>query len=261
MAPHFRLVGSRRHLARSRRDPHRRQWCGQGFRRSARTVPDADVFRMTLDPGATVTYVAELHAEPAAALRCGSRTPSRIRKDQPHPLQGHRHRHRRTVGPVPDHRSWVKARSSSRRRSPRLGGARLYRHRFRLLGKVFGVTPTPTASGAPRRKPSCRRRSSGSVRLSQSQPLACARTRSSWPVGRVPARWSLALFDPPVAPAGAYFARDGRAGFLRSSSIWRRTAPDRAVMLIPTWFLLLAWVTAAGFAVSGSIQRSSSARL
>jgi PAS domain-containing protein len=30
---------------------------------------------------------------------------------------------------------------------------------------------------------------------------------------------------------------------------------ERAVMLIPTWFLLLVWVTAAGFTVTGQVSR------
>ena len=33
---------------------------------------------------------------------------------------------------------------------------------------------------------------------------------------------------------------------------------DRAVMLIPTWFLLLVWVSAAGFAVTGAARRTTS---
>src|SRR4030081_196973 len=53
---------------------------------------------------------------------------------------------------------------------------------------------------------------------------------------------ALALFDPAVAFAGfALIVYLSTHGF------------DRAVLLIPTWFLLVVWVVAAGMAVAGSV--------
>ncbi len=49
----------------------------QGIRPEREDEPDADVFLITLDPGATVTFVAELDsAEPAADLSVGARQPT-----------------------------------------------------------------------------------------------------------------------------------------------------------------------------------------
>ncbi len=64
----------------------------------------------------------------------------------------------------------------------------------------------------------------------------------------------LAAYDAPVAAGVAHIslATVAAAGFLLVVYLATH-GYDRAVMLIPTWFLLLAWVTGAGFAVTGSI--------
>ena len=60
VAPHFRLVGSgviSPDLGASRVSAIT---ASQGFPPEREESPDADVFRLTLDPGSTITYVAEL---------------------------------------------------------------------------------------------------------------------------------------------------------------------------------------------------------
>ena len=76
----------------------------QGFPPEREESADADVFRLTLDPG-THRHLrgGAAHAEPAAALPVGA---GRLQGQghQPDALQGHRHRHRRPAGAVPHHR-------------------------------------------------------------------------------------------------------------------------------------------------------------
>ena len=70
----------------------------------------------------------------------------------------------------------------------------------------------------------------------------------------------LALFDPPIAAGIARmsllfvaFAGFGLVLFLSTHGF------DRAVLLIPTWFLFTMWVLAAGLAVSGAITNDLAA--
>ena len=93
-----------------------------------------------------------------------------------HALLRHRHRHLRTAGAVPHHpvRGEGLGDVPGGRRA-RLGGARLYRHRFRILGQGVRHVGGRRAHLARDR----RMRAGGdaarlSVRLSQSQPLARA---------------------------------------------------------------------------------------
>ena len=62
----------------------------------------------------------------------------------------------------------------------------------------------------------------------------------------------LAVIDPPVAAgvARVSIAAVAGIGFLLVLHL-ATLGYDRAVMLIPTWLLLIAWVTAAGFTVTG----------
>src|SRR5258707_8377736 len=65
---------------------------------------------------------------------------------------------------------------------------------------------------------------------------------------------ALALFDPPVASGIARMSLVliAFAGF--TLIVYLSTHGfDRAVLLIPTWFLLLVWVVAAGMTVAGSV--------
>ena len=65
----------------------------------------------------------------------------------------------------------------------------------------------------------------------------------------------LAVYDAPVAAGVAHISLATVAGAGFVLVLYFAThGYDRAVMLIPTWFLLLVWVMAAGFAVSGAIN-------
>ncbi|MDX3808792.1 MAG: diguanylate cyclase, partial [Bosea sp. (in: a-proteobacteria)] len=89
---------------------------------------------------------------------------------------------------------------------------------------------------------------------------------SRWHVryGHVTAIWilglagliGLAVFDAPMASgiARISIAAVAAVGFVLVVHLATH-GYERAVMLIPTWFLLAVWVTAAGFTVTGQFQR------
>ena len=66
---------------------------------------------------------------------------------------------------------------------------------------------------------------------------------------------ALAVFDPPVAAGVARIsiAAVAGVGLLLIVYLAAHNGYDRAILLVPTWTLLLVWVTAAGFAVTGQI--------
>jgi diguanylate cyclase (GGDEF)-like protein/PAS domain S-box-containing protein len=65
---------------------------------------------------------------------------------------------------------------------------------------------------------------------------------------------ALALFDPPVASGIARISLALIAVFGFSLIVYLSTHGfDRAVLLIPSWFLLLVWVVAAGMTIQGSV--------
>ncbi len=82
--------------------------------------------------------------------------------------------------------------------------------------------------------------------------------------GHITAAWliglagliALAVFDPPVASGVARMsiAAIAAIGFVLVLHLATH-GYDRAIMLIPTWFLLCVWVTAAAFTVSGLLTR------
>ncbi|MGU3542434.1 EAL domain-containing protein [Methylobacterium sp. A52T] len=65
----------------------------------------------------------------------------------------------------------------------------------------------------------------------------------------------LAVFDPPVAAGVARISIAAVAGIglLLIVYLAAHNGYDRAILLVPTWLLLVVWVTAAGFAVTGQI--------
>ena len=65
----------------------------------------------------------------------------------------------------------------------------------------------------------------------------------------------LAVFDPPVAAGVARISIAAVAGIglLLILYLSVHNGYDRAILLVPTWLLLMIWVTAAGFAVTGQI--------
>ena len=114
---------------------------------------------------------------------------------------------------------------------------------FGFWSKLFGVEDAAdrvwragaetTAGGDAARVP---------VRLSQSQPLACARLAYRRHLAVVPvALVGLAVYDAPVAAGVARISLATVAGVGFMLVLYLAThGYDRAVMLIPTWFLLLA---------------------
>jgi diguanylate cyclase (GGDEF)-like protein/PAS domain S-box-containing protein len=65
---------------------------------------------------------------------------------------------------------------------------------------------------------------------------------------------AVAVFDPAVASGIARVSLAGIAVFGLALVIWLSThGYDRAVLLIPTWFLLVVWTAAAGLAVTGAV--------
>ena len=65
----------------------------------------------------------------------------------------------------------------------------------------------------------------------------------------------LAVFDPPVAAGVARISIAAVAGIglLLILYLAVHNGYDRAILLVPTWLLLVVWVAAAGFAVTGQI--------
>lgn len=65
----------------------------------------------------------------------------------------------------------------------------------------------------------------------------------------------LAVFDPPVAAGVARIsiAAVAGVGLLLIVYLAAHNGYDRAILLVPTWCLLLVWVVAAGFAITGQI--------
>lgn len=66
---------------------------------------------------------------------------------------------------------------------------------------------------------------------------------------------ALAVFDPPVAAGVARIsiAAVAGVGLLLILYLAVHNGYDRAILLVPTWLLLLVWVVAAGFAITGHI--------
>ncbi|PIK70468.1 sensor domain-containing phosphodiesterase, partial [Methylobacterium frigidaeris] len=66
----------------------------------------------------------------------------------------------------------------------------------------------------------------------------------------------LAVIDPPVAAGVARIsiATVAGVGLLLVVYLAIHNGYDRAILLIPTWLLLLAWVVAAGFAITGQLH-------
>ncbi len=176
VAPHYRMVSSGL------------MWPDLGLSRIVAITPSigdrpdrqesaiADVFRVTLDPGAVVTFVMEMRTErAAAALSVGTR---RLQgQDQLlHALSGHRHRHRGTSRAGADHPVRRQGqRDVSGRRRARLGGAGLYRRRLRILGQgLRHVGGRRTCVARIGRSHPGRDAAGVCVRLSQPQPLARA---------------------------------------------------------------------------------------
>jgi diguanylate cyclase (GGDEF)-like protein/PAS domain S-box-containing protein len=257
VAPHFRLVGSGviwPDLGSSRISAIT---ASQGFPIEREESPDADVFRLTLDPGTTVTFVAEL------------RTPN-----------------------LPQLYLWEpdaykdKMTSLALYKGIVIGVAGLLALFLTIVFVVKGAVIFPAAAALAWTVLAyvCIdfgfwNRIFGTEDQSGRVWRACTETTLSatllvflfaylklnrWHVraSHVAATWliflvalaGLAVYDPPVAAGVARIslATIAGAGFILVLYLAIH-GYDRAIMLIPAWFLLLVWVIGAAFAVTGSL--------
>jgi diguanylate cyclase (GGDEF)-like protein/PAS domain S-box-containing protein len=257
VAPHYRLVGSGviwPDLGSSRISAIT---ASQGFPPESEDNPDADVFRLTLDPGSTVTYVAEL------------KTPN-----------------------LPQLYLWEpdafkdKITSLTLYKGIIIGIAGLLALFLTIVFVVKGAVIFPAAAalawavlayvcidfGFWHKIFELDSEANRIWRAAAEAILAATLivflfaylNLNRWHVrySYVAAIWlvisaaliGLAIYDAPVASgiARISIATITAVGFILV--IYLSThGYDRAVMLIPTWFLLLVWVTAAAFAVTGSL--------
>src|SRR5579883_2443022 len=257
VAPHFRLVGSGviwPDLGASRISAIT---ASQGFPIERDESPDADVFRLTLDPGTTVTYVAEL------------RTPS-----------------------IPQLYLWDpdaykdKMTSLALYKGIVIGVAGLLALFLTIVFVVKGAVIFPAAAALAWTVLAyvCIDfgfwdRIFGTEGQSDRFWRACIETTLSatllvflfaylklnrWHVraSLVAIGWlfflvalvGLAIYDAPVAAGVARISLATIAGVGFILVLYLSThGYDRAVMLIPTWFLLLVWIVAAAFTVTGTL--------
>jgi diguanylate cyclase (GGDEF)-like protein/PAS domain S-box-containing protein len=257
VAPHFRLVGSGvlwPDLGASRVSAIT---ASQGFPPEREDSADADVFRLTLDPGTTVTYVAEL------------RTPN-----------------------LPQIYLWEpdsykdKVTSLTLYKGIVIGIAGLLALFLTIVFVVKGAVIFPAAAalawsvlayvcidfgfwnkifGTEGESDRIWRAGAEAVLAATLLVFLFAYLNlSRWHVraSHVAAVWlvflaalvGLAVYDPSVAAGIARISLAAIAFFGFVLIIFMSTHGfDRAVMLIPTWFLLLAWVAAAAFTVTGTL--------
>ncbi len=255
VAPHFRLVGSgviAPDLGSSRISAIT---ASQGFSPEREDSPDSDVFRLTLDPGATVTYVAEL------------RTPN-----------------------LPQLYLWEpdafkdKLTSLTLYKGIIIGVAGLLALFLTIVFVVKGAVIFPAAAalawavlvyvcidfgfwqkllgGEGGSDPVWRASAETFLAATLSVFLFAYLNLASWHVraSHVVAGWlvllgglvGIAVYDPSVAAgvARVSLATVAAVGFILVIYL-AVLGVDRAVMLVPTWFLLLAWVCAAALCVTG----------
>jgi diguanylate cyclase (GGDEF)-like protein/PAS domain S-box-containing protein len=257
VAPHYRLVGSGviwPDLGSSRISAIT---ASQGFPPESEDNPDADVFRLTLDPGSTVTYVAELKTANLPQLYLW----------EPDAYKD-------------------KITSLTLYKGIIIGVAGLLALFLTIVFVVKGAVIFPAAAalawavlayvcidfGFWHKIFELDGEANRIWRAAAEAVLAATLivflfaylNLNRWHVrySYVAAIWlaisaaliGLAIYDAPVASgiARISIATITAVGFILV--IYLSThGYDRAVMLIPTWFLLLVWVTAAAFTVTGSL--------
>ncbi|MGJ0394363.1 MAG: EAL domain-containing protein [Methylocystis sp.] len=255
VAPHFRLQGSGVIWPDLGSNRITAITASQGFPPEAEDSDDADVFRLTLDPGTTVTYVAEL------------RTPNlpQLYLWQPEAYK-------------------EKVTSLTLYRGIVIGIAGLLALFLTIVFVVKGAVIFPAAAALAwavlayvcidfgfwdkifGSDPNADRiwRAGAETVLSATLVvfLFAYLNLNRWHVRawHVAALWllilldlaGLAVFDAPVAAGVARIslATVAVVGFVLVLYLASHGF-DRAIMLIPTWFLLVVWVATAGFAVAG----------
>src|SRR5918993_5634680 len=257
VAPHFRLtssgviwpdLGSSRVAAIT---------ASQGIRPEREESPDADAFLITLDPGTTVTFVAELRSQNLPQLYLWQSEPYKER------LNG-----------LTLYKGII------------IGIAGLLALFLTIVFVVKGAIIFPAAAGLawavlayscidfgffqrifPISETAERIYRAGAEAVLAATLLVflfAYLNLNRWHVrySHVAAFWlaflgalvALAIVDPPVASGVARISIAAVAGIGVVLVLHLAThGYDRAVMLIPTWLLLIAWVAAAGFTVMGQL--------
>ena len=257
VAPHFRLVASGiiwPDLGATRISTIT---ASQGFAPEREESTDADVFRLTLDPGTTITYVAELRTPNLPQLYLWE--PDAY-KDRVTSLTLYKGIVIGIAGLLALFLTIVFV----------VKGAVIFPAAaalawtvlayvcidFGFWDKLFGTT------GASDRI--WRAGAEATLSATLLVFLFAYLNLSRWHVraSRVAAAWliflaaliALAVYDAPVAAGVARISLTTIAAVGFVLILYLSThGYDRAVMLIPTWFLLLAWVICAGFTVTGTL--------
>ena len=229
----------------------------QGFAPENEEGTDADVFRLTLDPGATVTYVAELRS---ATLPQITLWEPDAYKDKLTSLTLYRGIVIGIAGLLALFLTIVFV----------VRGAIIFPAAAALAWAVlayvcidFGFWQKVFTAGGEADQVS-RAVAEASLAATLLVFLFAYLNLSRWHVryAHIAAGWlvflaaliAFALFDAPVAAgiARIMLATVAAVGFILVVYLSTH-GYDRAVMLIPTWSLLLTWVAAAGFAVAGKL--------
>lgn len=257
VAPHFRLVGSGVIWPDLGAERIRDITASQGIPPEKEDVADADVFRITLDPGATVTYVAELKTDHLPQLYLWE--PDAY-KDK-------------TTG-LTLYKGIV------------IGVAGLLALFLTIVFVVKGAVIFPAAAalawavlayvsivfGFWSKIFNTEANADRIWRAGAETVLAATLVvflfaylnLSRWHVraSHVAYLWiafllalvGLAVYDPPIAAGIARISLAATAAIGFILVVYLAThGVERAVMLIPTWLLLVIWVAAAGFIVNGSL--------
>ena len=257
VAPHFRLVGSGvvwPDLGASRVSA---VTASQGLPPEREESGEADVFRLTLDPGATITYVAELRTETLPQLVLWE--PDAY-KDKVTSMTLYKGIVIGIAGLLAVFLTIVFV----------VKGAVVFPAAaalawavlayvcidFGFWNKIFGIDGD--ADQVWRAGAEATLAATLVVFLFAYLNLARWHVRYShvawlW-IAALVAVVGLSVYDAPVAAGVARISLAAAAGFGFVLILWLSThAYDRALMLIPTWFLLVAWTAAAGFAVTGGL--------
>jgi diguanylate cyclase (GGDEF)-like protein/PAS domain S-box-containing protein len=263
VSPQFRFVGSGAVWPDLGEPRIRNVTASQGIRPERQRADDADVFSLTLDPGATVTYVVELSAPRLLQLTLW----------QPDAYKD-------------------KVNSFTLYRGIMLGIAGLLALILTILFVVKGSVMFPAAAALAwavlfylgvdfefwRRvldlPPDAQRMLRAGSEASFAATLLVflfaylnlnrwhvryAHVMGAWLVFLLALVW-LAAYDAPVAAGIARLSLVGVAVIGLGIVLWLAAKGyDRAVMLAPTWLLLVAWVAAAGAAVSGALANELAA--
>jgi len=258
VAPHFRLVGSGVIWPDLGAIRINAITASQGFPPELEDNPDADVFRVTLDPGTTVTYVAELRTQNLPQLYLWD--PDAY-KDRATSLTLYKGIVIGISGLLALFLTIVVVVKSAVifPAAAALAWA-VFAYvciDFGFFSRAFGVGVDADRFW----------RAAAETILSATLVvfLFAYLNLNRWHVraSHVVALWvvfllallGLAYYDPSVAAGVAHISLATVAGAGLLLVVYLSThGYERAIMLIPTWFLLLAWVCAAGFAVTGALS-------